>query len=58
MMFFWVLIIIGFIYLLMNEKIDIKVKQHDSMSALNERLVSGEITIEEYNEIKKTIRGN
>lgn len=56
MMFLWVLIICILIYLLLGGRIDFKVFQKkDTYDLLDARLAKGEISVEEYQEIKKVI---
>lgn len=56
MMFLWILIICILIYLLLGGRIDFKVFQKkDAYDLLDARLAKGEISVEEYQEIKKVI---
>lgn len=57
MMFFWFVIIGILIYLLAGGTIKIGNPSSSAEKKLDERLASGEISIEEYNRIKNAIKG-
>lgn len=61
MMFLWIIIIGVLIYFLMNGDYDNILNKKDNTTALeklNKRLANGDISVEEYNEIKQTLSSN
>ncbi len=58
MMFLWFVIIAVLVYLLVGGNLDFRRMKEDTDERLNERLAKGEINIDEYKEIKKTIKEN
>jgi uncharacterized membrane protein len=54
MMFIWVFVLIGLFYIF-YDKVDIP-RRRTFEDILDERLAKGEITIEEYNQLKKVKR--
>ncbi len=58
MMIFWLIIIGVLIYYLINGNFgNYSIKKKDSTDKLKERLAKGEISIDEYKEIKTTLKG-
>ncbi|MCF7927226.1 MAG: SHOCT domain-containing protein [Candidatus Izimaplasma sp.] len=60
-MFLWIIIIGVLIYFLMNGDYDNILNKKDNTTALeklNKRLANGDISVEEYNEIKQTLSSN
>lgn len=57
MMFFWFIIIGVLIYMLLGDNLSFdKFQKKTSLDLLDERLAKGEISIEEYRELKEILK--
>ncbi|MEC9485842.1 MAG: hypothetical protein UMR38_08275 [Candidatus Izemoplasma sp.] len=57
MMFLWFIILAVLLYLFLGGTINFhQMKEHKTKNHLDERLAKGEISIEEYKDIKRTLK--